>query len=188
LRVSGTATLLILFAHASSAQASPKAPAPKAAAPEAATAPAPEKLSPEEAQRRKDWEREMHLKRVPRQGCFRAAYPRTDWEEVQCVPAPKLPQVPRHGTRPLVIGNTNDSSAQAPSGFIQTAIGSFENITNVTSESGPISNTGPPINNAYTLQVNTNPFTSSACSGSPNPGCQGWEQFVFWNDGGTTTC
>jgi hypothetical protein len=149
--------------------------------------PANQQLSPEEAQRRKDWEKGMHLKPVPKQGCFQAAYPKTDWEEVPCVAAPPLPQVPRHGPRPFVIGNTNDISAQAPSGNIQTAIGSFENITNLTSESGPISNTGPSVDNAYTLQVNTNPFTSPACSGSPNPGCQGWEQFVFWNDGGTTT-
>jgi hypothetical protein len=188
-----SSTLVISTSAAAQAANAPLASTPqqrqfeKAAAPAASAAPAPEKQSPEEAQRRKDWERGMHLKRVPKQGCFTAAYPKTDWQEVPCVPAPKLPQVPRRGPPTFVIGNTNDISAQAPSGNIQTAIGSFENITDVTSESGPISNTGPAVNNAYTLQVNTNPFTSSACSGSPNPGCQGWEQFVFWNDGGTTT-
>ena len=56
-------------------------------------------------------------------------------------------------------------------------------MTGVTSESGPINNQGPSVANAYSLQLNTDFFRSSACAGSPNPGCRGWEQFVFDNDG-----
>jgi hypothetical protein len=70
-----------------------------------------------------------------------------------------------------------------PSGTISTAIGSFDSVTNVTSVSGPIGNSGTPVANAYTLQLNTEFFDSTACAGSPNSACQGWEQFAFYNDG-----
>lgn len=61
----------------------------------------------------------------------------TEWQAVPCVAAPLSPQPPRHGPPPSVVGGGNDVSAQAPSGFISQAIGTFENITNVTSESDP---------------------------------------------------
>jgi len=118
---------------------------------------------------------------LPKQGCFQAPYPSKEWQEVACTTTPNYPMPPRRGPRPLVVGSGNDISAQAPTGFISTAIGSFDTVTNVTSESSPIGNTGPPVANAYTLQVNTNFFTTTACAGSPNPGCRGWEQFVFEN-------
>ncbi len=37
--------------------------------------------------------------------------------------------------------------------------------------------------NTFSLQLNTKPFTTSLCSGSPNAGCQGWQQFVYSNSG-----
>jgi hypothetical protein len=181
LRSGVTATLLfgLLYAHASSP--APKAP-PKTPAP-AVTAAAEEQVSPEEAKKRKDWALSMHKKAALKKGCFTAAYPSTEWREVACVPAPPFPAIPRHGPRPAVVGNSNDISAQAPSGNISQAIGHFENVTNVTSESGPIANTGPAVNNAYMLQINTNNFTSSVCAGSPNAGCLGWQQFLYANSG-----
>jgi hypothetical protein len=90
---------------------------------------------------------------------------------------------PRRGARALTVGNGSDVSAQIASGFVSQAIGSFDSVSNVTSESSPIGNSGSPVANAYTLQLNTDHFTSSACAGSPNPGCRGWEQFVFENFG-----
>ena len=66
-----------------------------------------------------------------------------------------------------------------PDGFLgngdwpHQAEGSFDSVTGVTSAG------------AYTLQLNTAPFSTSACSGSPNPAnCQGWEQFVYPSSGG----
>ncbi|WP_437587873.1 VWD domain-containing protein [Sorangium sp. So ce1000] len=176
----GFALIGLLYSHASSAQAPPTPAKPQA--PTAAEAPAQE-VSPEEIQRRKDWNKSMMRRPVPKKGCFTAAYPTTEWQAVPCAPAPLFPQPPRHGPPPSVVGGGNDVSAQAPSGFISQAIGTFENITNVTSESGPIANSGPSVANAYSLQINTNYFTSTACAGSPNPGCQGWQQFVYSNDG-----
>ena len=158
-------------------QERPKTPASKAAAV------AQEEASPEEKTRRRDWALSMHKKPAPKKGCFTASYPGTEWKEVPCAPMRNIPMVPRRGARPFVVGNANDISAGAPSGFISQAIGHFENVTNVNNESGPIGNTGPSIANAYTLQINTNQFTSTVCSGSPNPNCKGWQQFVYENNG-----
>jgi hypothetical protein len=145
--------------------------------------PKPGQLSPEELRLREDWRISMAQVPLPKKGCFQSSYPNKAWQEVTCTKAPPYPMVPRFGPRPLVVGNLNDISAQAPTGFISTAIGSFDSAKNVTSEMGQINAKGSQVANAYTLQLNTNFFTSMACAGSPNPGCQGWEQFVFANDG-----
>jgi hypothetical protein len=103
---------------------------------------------------------------------------------VACVDAPDYPQFPKHGPRPMTVGSGNDVSPQAPSGTISTAIGSFDSVSAGITESGKINNTGSDITNAYTLQLNTNFFTSSVCMGSADPSvCKGWEQFIFANDG-----
>jgi hypothetical protein len=176
------ATLLMALLYAPASFAAPQS-APK---PEVRSA-ANEQVSPEEAKQRKNWNRSMMQKAAAKKGCFTAAYPNTQWQEVPCGPTRNIPMIPRHGPRPNVVGNNNDISGQAPSGHISQAIGHFENITNVTSESGPIANMGPAIANAYTLQINTNFFGgTSVCAASPNAGCQGWQQFVFENDGGTS--
>jgi len=186
LRSGVTATLLfgLLYTLAPSAasqapsKASPKKPTATAAAA------AEEQVSPEEKKKRKDWKDSMLRKAAPKKGCFNAAYPSTEWKEAPCVKAPNIPAIPRHGPRPAVVGNNNDISAGAPSGHITQAIGHFENVTNVTSESGPIANAGPAVANAYTLQINTDFFTdATACAGSPNPNCQAWEQWILWNSG-----
>ena len=179
LRLGSTAALPLALLYAHPCFAAPQQP-PK---PDASAA-ASEQVSPEEAKKRKDWKDSMLRKAAPKKGCFNAAHPSTEWKEVPCVKAPNIPAIPRHGPRPAVVGNNNDISAGAPSGHITQAIGHFENVTNVTSESGPIGNTGPSIANAYTLQINTDFFSgSTACAGSPNPGCTGWEQWVYWNTG-----
>jgi len=147
----------------------------------AAWAPANAAESPQPSQR--DWQNETAHAPRPGKGCFTAEYPKVQWQATPCTAAPNMTQPPRRGPRPLVVGNGDDVAAQVPSGFISTAIGSFDSVVNVTSESGPIGNSGPSIANAYTLQLNTNFFASTACAGSPNPGCQGWQQFVYANDG-----
>jgi hypothetical protein len=64
---------------------------------------------------------------------------------------------------------------------LATATGSFDLVTNVVSESGQIGNSGPQVGSAYTLQINTNNFHYTGCTGSPNPLCMQWQQFVFDN-------
>lgn len=172
LRLGSTAILLIVLVYALTSLATPQVP-PKPN----------EQVSPEEANRRKDWNYSMLKKAAPKAGCFTAGYPKNEWQEVPCKAAPNIPMIPRRGLRPFVVGNGDDISAGAPSGTITQTIGRFENISNVTSETGLIGNSGSPVNNAYTLQINTNFLTSPACAGSPNPNCRGWEQFVHFNDG-----
>ena len=175
------ALVLILAAAALAFVAiSPRAIAQPTAAPTGPTAN--QQLSPEEARLREEWRISMAQIPLPKKGCFESAYPSREWREVPCTTGPDYPMPPRRGPRPLVVGNGDDVAAEAPSGFISTAIGSFDSVSGVTSESGPIGNTGPAVANAYTLQLNTNFFTSTVCSGSPNPGCQGWQQFVFENN------
>ncbi len=127
------------------------------------------------------WRISMRQKPLPKKGSFEASYPDKEWREVPSVKAPPYPMVPRRGPRPLVVGNSDDVSAQAPTGHISSATGSFVSVSGVTSESGPIGNSGPSIADAYTLQLNTD-FFPSTVAGSP-AGCLGWEQFVFANDG-----
>lgn len=138
---------------------------------------------PEVAARKLSWSRSMLQQPSQRPGCYRSDYPSTTWKQVRCTSGPSYPMPPRRGARALTVGNGSDVSAQIASGFVSQAIGTFDSVSNVTSESSPIGNSGSPVANAYTLQLNTDHFTSSACAGSPNPGCLGWEQFVFENFG-----
>jgi hypothetical protein len=129
------------------------------------------------------WQDELSILTAPASGgCFTAEYPRQTWQETTCAKAPAIPMPPKPGPRPMIIGNGNDISAMAPSGHIYDAVGSFDSVIGVVSESSPLGNAGPPVADAYTLQVNTNYMPTPACAGSPNPGCLGWQQFIFAND------
>ena len=94
-----------------------------------------------------------------------------------------VPQAPQAGLQPMVVGNGDDISAKSPGGFIYNAIGSFDTVSGVTSESSPAYGFGAPVANAYSLQLNTDFFVTTACIPSPNPACRGWEQFIFANHG-----
>ena len=139
--------------------------------------------STEQARLLEAWRVSMAQIPLPKKGCFEASYPSKEWREVPSAKAPPYPMLPRRGPRPDTVGNGQNVSAQAPSGLISSATGSFDSVAGVTSESGQINGTGPAVANAYTLQLNMNPFPSTV--GGP-AGCQGWEQFVFENDGDTS--
>jgi hypothetical protein len=66
------------------------------------------------------------------------------------------------------VGNQTDNSAQV-SGTLSWATGSFPSVT------------GAPVGlGSFSLQLNTNTFTTSACSSAANPAiCQGWQQFIY---------
>jgi hypothetical protein len=118
-------------------------------------------------------------------GCFTATYPKLAWRQAACATAPSVPMTPRPpGPTPLTVGNGNHIVAQAPSGSISQAIGTFENVLGVTSVSSPLVPLGPSVANAYTLQLNTNFFSTPACAGAAIAAlCAGWQQFVFANNG-----
>ena len=119
----------------------------------------------------------------PHKGCFTSSYPSTQWQEVPCTTAPAVPFPPARGIRPDTVGNGNDVSAQV-TGHISEAVGSFDSVTGVTSETGTNPYTGATkVPNVYTLQLNSNFFSTSVCSGATNPAqCQGWQQFVYASD------
>ena len=136
--------------------------------------------SPEQARLLEAWRVSMAQIPLPKKGTFEASYPSNEWREVPSAKAPPYPMLPRRGPRPDTVGNGQNVSAQAPSGLISSATGSFDSVTGVTSESGQINSKGSAVANAYTLQLNMNTFKSTVGGAA---GCQGWEQFVFENDG-----
>ena len=141
-------------------------------------APTPPSVTVQPSQQQlESWRKNMPAQ-PPRQGCFTSAYPSNQWQEVPCTTAPAVPFRPARGPRSDTVGNGNDVSAQV-SGHISEAVGSFDSVTGVTSESGTGPFSGP---NAFTLQLNSNFFSSPACSGAANPSnCLGWQQFVYAN-------
>src|ERR1700747_546397 len=130
------------------------------------------------SQQLRDWRKDMRQIPKPHPGCFTSAYPSRAWQEVPCTSAPRRPYPPARGPRPSQVGNGNDVSAKV-GGSISEAVGSFDSVTGVTSETGTGPFTGP---NSFSLQLNSNFFISSACNGAATPGsCRGWQQFVYAN-------
>jgi hypothetical protein len=120
----------------------------------------------------------VHTKR-PKKACFTAEYPAMAWTEVPCTKPPKTPFVRAKGRRPLTVGNGTEFSAQAASGYVSQAEGSFDSVTGVTSETMVLNGKESP--NVFSLQLNTELVSTSACNGVS--GCQGWQQFMFSNGG-----
>jgi hypothetical protein len=115
---------------------------------------------------------------MPGRGCFKAAYPRIQWNQVRCAPRTRpKPFGPARGHRPFTVGNGNNYSAEV-TGTMTEAEGSFDSVTGVTSEAGPLSPGGSPHSNVYSLQLNAKPFSTPACNGAGG-GCIGWQQFVY---------
>jgi hypothetical protein len=143
------------------------------------------------------------IQKIPRpnkEACFDATYPATAWREVACKPPLNKLYPPKHVQAQSVGGSGPDFSAEV-TGAITAAEGSFVDTTPITSECSVPCNpandvcpanpscttTGGAVANDYSLQLNTAPFTTKTCSGSPastSPPCQGWEQFVFPGGGG----
>jgi hypothetical protein len=157
----------------------------------------PEANKPTEAEI-ETWRQKIIATPQPKVGCFTARYPDTAWREVPCTYEPVKVRLPKRGggLRPAIVGNGLDFVAQ-PSGHIREAEGSFDSATGVTSESQTDSTTTPPTTttNLYGLQLNSDYFTTSACSTSPYLGptyvgtpqygiCRGWEQFIVTSFGG----
>ena len=135
---------------------------------------------------REDWRRGMAHAPLPTKGCFTSSYPSTQWKEVPCTTAPARPYPPARGPMPDVVGSGNDASAQV-TGTMSEAVGSFDSVTGVTSETGQVDGSGGQVANTFSLQLNSNFFSGiPACNGAAKPSsCQGWEQFVYSNSAGS---
>src|SRR5580658_11267231 len=112
---------------------------------------------------REAWHESMVRTPLPKQGCFKASYPDTEWQEVPCTTPPSYPLLRTRfgGIDPDTVGGggSNDYAAQAASGLISTAVGSFMSVTPGITEMGK-DPTGKTSANTFSLQLNTNTFTT----------------------------
>jgi hypothetical protein len=125
------------------------------------------------AAERQNWRKELLAVPRPTNGCYTATYPERQWREVPCKAPPNKPYFPRASgmTRLETVGGAGPDFSAVVTGNITQAEGSFDSVTGVTATP------------AYSLQLNTDFFPTSTCSGSPNAGCRGWEQFVYESAG-----
>jgi hypothetical protein len=133
------------------------------------------------AQTKAQWHEEMANLRTPGSGCYHASYPSLQWHATKCLVAPNVPLAPRLQARggPVAIGNGADYSAQV-TGKISQATGTFDNVSSNLTEKGQIGGEGAQVSNAFTLQLNSEFFSTPVCSGSGTPSkCLGWQQFVY---------
>jgi hypothetical protein len=140
------------------------------------------------------WQAAIAHVREPGTGCYHASYPALQWHAVKCTVAPKWPDAPAlpsgsaRRAVPATVGGGNGADYSAVvSGLISQATGSFQDVSPGITETGQVNNQGSQVPNAFSLQLNSEPFLSPpACSGSLNPSiCQGWQQFLYDYKNGT---
>jgi hypothetical protein len=129
-------------------------------------------------QQRETWRKSMVRTARPGKGCFTTTYPEKTWKAVPCGKAPNRPYGPNIGIRPSTVGGGNDFSAQV-TGNATAGEGSFDSVNGVINEN----DNGNA--NTFSLQLNTNRFTSNACNTfhATDAGCRAWEQFIYSNSG-----
>ncbi len=131
-----------------------------------------------EAQAKATWRASIAKTAPPAKGCFTADYPSLAWVAVACGVAPERPYVPRAGHAGYTVGDGNDYAAVVTS-LITSTTGTFTKIKGLKSE------TDEGDANTYSLQINSQFFSSPTCSGASNPkSCLGWEQFVYSSSSG----
>jgi hypothetical protein len=127
----------------------------------------------------KSWHETM--KRTPKpekSGCFKASYPDTSWHQATCKVAPPVPYPPAKDTHSSAVGTVGGAHAYtvgdgtddtaSVTGTLSSATGSFPLVSGLSSAS------------AYSLQLNSEFFTTSVCDGAAVPSaCQGWQQFLY---------
>jgi hypothetical protein len=178
--------LVLVSAAAVAAQNDPVQPAPEATVklpPQAGKPPLTE-IGPDfgkaSAVEREHWRKSILARTKPRKGCFTATYPDTEWKEVPCKEPPHKPYPPRDNgaTRIDTVGNNSGDFSAQVTGHITQAEGSFDSV----STTGETDSNGAA--DSYSLQINTDTFTTTTCSGSVNgSSCNGWEQFVYESGG-----
>jgi hypothetical protein len=126
------------------------------------------------------WSHDLVHARLPSTGCFRASYPDVAWSRVACT-TPVRPAI-----APDVVGDGNDYSLVSLPYTMSAAIGSFPAVSGVTSVRSKgipaFGSKGLSAPNTYSLQLNTNNFSTAACKGIAH--CVGWVQFVDTNEPG----
>jgi hypothetical protein len=130
--------------------------------------------SDEDAAKLTAWRKSMARVPLPKKGCFGASYPNAEWREVPCVKAPSIR---------FQVGDGDAHDFSARGGPISSVTGSFMSVTGV-SGFGDETDTASGTTSSYSLQLNTNQFSTPMCSGAKDPSkCTGAQQFIF-----ATTC
>lgn len=131
-----------------------------------------------------EWHAALHQEKLPAAGCFKAVYPSTTWQRIECKTPPKLWYPPQHKlSKGQEVGNGRDFTLDTTPNIMSTSIGSFptvKGVKTVTSQ-GCCGEQGL---NSYTLQLNSNFFTTAQCGSIQN--CAGWSQFVYENPPGSS--
>ncbi|MGD0676306.1 MAG: hypothetical protein ABSC94_12875 [Polyangiaceae bacterium] len=129
------------------------------------------------------WQKDMMGRTSPEKGCFSATPPSPVWQSVACETTSSHPLIPAKGPQPATIGNGIDNALETTT-LVSEAQGSFlDAVVGPTSEENVLgdASTGK---DSFSLQLNSNRFTTSACDNSPQKEkCQGWQQFELQNDG-----
>jgi hypothetical protein len=141
------------------------------------------------------WHTTILETRPKKLGCFVVTYPGNQWHQETCRTPPHKAYPPRHGrtTSLTQVGGNGIDFTPVVTGHISEAEGSFDTVTGVTSEctvacpggTCPANPTCPTSTSQYSLQLNTEFFTTTTCGTPGNPGCLGWEQFVYEGGGGS---
>lgn len=134
------------------------------------------------AQAKAHWRTEIAAVKAPGRGCYHAEYPTLRWHATKCLVAPAVPLAPRIVSKsggPSSVGNAKDYSAKV-SGTISKATGTFNDVSSNITEKGQIGGEGSQVKNAFSLQLNSEFFSTPVCSKSGTPSeCEGWQQFVY---------
>lgn len=156
-----------------------------------------------------EWHKTMIQTPPGPKGCFEVQHPNTAWQEVPCAPAVDLgpmgippthrapglsaagagTAVPGFSAVGVGTGAPGPSTVGYGTGFLLSVAdpndtfswveGYFPQVGGVTSISSY-----PGDDNMYSLQLNTNTFTTAACNGAADPAnCSGWQQFIYSNHG-----
>jgi len=144
-------------------------------------------MTPAEASARTTWRDTMAHLPTPAEGCFHATYPNTNWQADTCKTLTRhIHPIPHrvHWGASETTGNGYDYALQSSS-LISKTVGSFPQVSGVTSEKGvgvaAFGGGGILGPNEYSLQINSNyDGTTSVCNG--HSGCTVWQQFVYATD------
>jgi hypothetical protein len=172
----GTAMFLVLLVaapHPSFALEAKQPPATEAGSPPATEPPIAPSGSKEpapqaELQAQKAWRKLMAHTPFPNSGCYTSSYPSNQWQEIPCSTATARPHPIEAG------GNGSEYSAET-SKSLSSVTGSFDSVTNVTSETDSIAGA-----NVFSLQINTNNYNSKLCDSST---CAAVQQYIYDSPG-----
>ena len=149
---------------------------PTQIAPTAASATGAARLTPEA--QFESWHSLIERLPKPQNACLVASYPEIQWRHIPCAAPPNTPLLPARGIGGATVGDGKDFSAVV-TGHVNLAEGGFR-LSGVKSEY--VVKRKHHRANVYSLQLNTQFFSTESCAnlGSPDPtGCYGWEQFAY---------